>query len=119
VNDFEFDPADAKGVAVFETYGIVLAAVGFVFEPVVFPVIITAIGDVGLETGLGELAGAGKKIGVDVCFGDGDQSEAVSPGLGDVPIDIALGVDDDCFTGALAPDEITRLCQKIVVDQSE
>src|SRR5690606_11576137 len=115
------DGSDAKapqleGIAVLEDAHIVRA----VIRPGVLPVSAPLPGEIDANAELlGELAGARKKVGVDVCFGGGDEVKPMKSGGLDVSVYVTLGIDDDRFIGLLAGDQVGILGKALVGDLAE
>ena len=66
-----------------------------------------------------QLAGTAQVIGMDVRFRHGGEVETVFLREVQVTIHIALGIDDNRLTGALAADEVGVLSEGVVGDLPE
>ncbi len=66
-----------------------------------------------------EFAHTGHEVGVDVRFGDGDDTQPFARGERDVGRDVAERIDHDGFADGLTADHVTRLREVAVVQLPE
>ena len=67
----------------------------------------------------GQLTTAGKKVCMDVSFRGCRYAQAMGGGQPHVAIDVASGVEHDGFPGLLTSNEIGRVRECLVIDQTE
>ncbi len=108
---------DGERVAVAQELVVVRSAAELLVEPLVLPVGIPLVRNVHLRADpLRQLARTGDEVRVDVRLGGRHDAQPVGLGQIDVPVDVALGIDDDRLARLLTPDQIRRLGELLVVD---
>ena len=75
-----------------------------------------------MEAGAGtkcELAGSGDEVRMDVGLGHVGHAEPLAAGQIQISIDAAIGIYHEGFAGDFAADQVARLRQLLVVQQSQ
>ncbi len=114
------DIADMEAIPLPEQCKIVAAPCGLPVEPAVLPLLVTFGREVELRLGaLGELAGAGEEVRVNVCLGHCRNAQSLAPGNLQIAIDIPLGIDHQSLARTLAADQVGGLRELLVIYHSK
>ncbi len=109
-----------KGIPIPEQPVIVTSPTLFLIQPLIFPVGIPLIGYIYSGTGsLGQFPHSGKKIRVNMGFGDGHNTHPLVLHESDIAIHIPLRIDDQGLPGRLTTDDIGCLSQLVVIQHTK
>lgn len=66
-----------------------------------------------------QFAAARQVVGVNVSLRDVADAKTMLGCSRKVPVDVAVRIDDERLAGALAPDQIARLCEAVVIESPD